>query len=527
MRTTLSTVTLFAILVGCKQGAVLSDYVLGLTPIVPDNQDPFADGPTVKLILRDSVGNTEFYSLGELQSGTAEQLNLPPLENAMVGVLLEEAGNDNLEPEDELVVAYGEAGPFNLAKGGEELNSTVLLPQFGQAGRLGQLSQPSMSAAMAITSSGSVYLFGGASSESSFGTSSDILKMSDPDSGDWQFESVSSLVDSEGNPLPIVGARATPIEVNGEELIFVSGGRQSLDTPASLLKPALLFDPQSDTVIWSASTSAGPIVTRSHHYVRALPDGRVLLAGANLQGDSSFSIDQQLLVEHFLPDARKHTFPSPQPLETASIGFAATPYELDGDLFCGGGFYESSSKVSAQADCTLLAPSGESAEAMPALPGPRYFHAMATLSDGRILLTGGIEENLNPSTNETATALATGWILDPAEPDPSWQEVGSMVSGRAAHTILPTHDGRAIVVGGATKMSALSPWNYHGLDCHEVFDPDLGDNGGFEEFVLCTDAGKGPFPTVAGDPTHGAFMTSGRFYPSTSTEIGIVSLGIP
>lgn len=94
---------------------------------------------------------------------------------------------------------------------------------------------------------------------------------------------------------------------------------------------------------------------------------------------------------------------------------------------------------------------------------PRAYHAATRLQNGRILITGGIDNNNTP--------LASAEIYDPASR--SFTATGSMSTGRWMHTATLLANGKVLVAGG---INDPGPGTEGGaaLGSAELYDPATG-----------------------------------------------------
>lgn len=90
----------------------------------------------------------------------------------------------------------------------------------------------------------------------------------------------------------------------------------------------------------------------------------------------------------------------------------------------------------------------------------RLDHAAARLSDGRVLVMGGLNSG-------SGTQLNTAEVYDPATNN--WSLVSPMNTKRQKHTAVTLKDGRVLVVGGYDGTNFL--------DTAEVYDPAAGPSG--------------------------------------------------
>jgi hypothetical protein len=90
-----------------------------------------------------------------------------------------------------------------------------------------------------------------------------------------------------------------------------------------------------------------------------------------------------------------------------------------------------------------------------ALLFPRFEHTATLLKDGRVLIVGGVVccEITRTSTRETVTATAE--IYDPAQD--AYVQTGSLSAARASHAAALLSDGRVLVTGGVGNDPAVPP----------------------------------------------------------------------
>jgi len=487
-------------LAGC---AADSNYTLQLIPQVPNNQEPFADGPRVRVRLRESDGNTSWTTLGQLASGTVEGGDFGPLDDTMVGIALGGGGSGEVPLAD--LFAWGESPPLTAAADKEELEVPVLVARMDGFGGLGDLERPAYGAAAAVTRDGSAFLFGGVFQ---LGGACDttILRLGDLNSGDWAFEPLDAVL-----PVGVCHAVATVVEIDGAELIVVSGGETSWGKYDQRSRSVSIFDPASGEVIWSGDGN----LTRARHAARALSDGKVLLVGANQLGPTP---PNKATWEIF--DVRGQKFLSFGETGIEPWGFMAAPTE-GGLALCGGGRWQGL-QMKPTTTCERIAADGSSAP-LPELPAPLRDGAMVTLSDGRLLITGGITVEGNAGDNQPAVSSA--YILDP-DADSAWKTLGQLDAPRAYHAMVADGRGGAVIVGGAGNA-----WGFSGLPpadvptCGQRFVP-VDSGGGFIPLESCGLSGVGMVPTVADAGGGMVLMLQGRVSEGDgATAYGVVARG--
>ena len=514
---------------GCK-GDVVSDYYLQLRPIVPHNQDPFETGPEVGVLITDVWGNVETHVLGDVNGGTVEMHNMPPLESAFVGLLLYDR-----EAADETFLAFGQAGPFDLSTGGQKVDTDVFVSNFLSMGTLGALGENRIGAAAITTSIGETFLFGGVSSPSSPEAYSDILVMSPLDDADWSFRPVATIESPDGTPLPLVGAEAVLVNIDGTELIYVVGGSTNMRDLA-LEKPAgFLFDPALREIVWWPQDDDGrPYYTKFEPYVAVLSDESILTISTNYTPTTGgWNIPTGgPSAEIFDPLSKDHT-KRVRTLSHPFDGFAVAevPFQ-QAYLMCGGGAWMqpsgSEGYMKPRKDCALLSEQLE-LTALSDLPINEdetglAFHAMIPLWDEQnsLLLTGGVTTEVRQT--EPASPTKSAYILRNPGPNAEWEPVGDLNLARAAHRMVATPDGGAIVFGGADAMGPGYAKDFASVECPERFDPESLT---FSILEPCEPTGAGPNPVFTNHPDHEMILIGNHKDGSGGSEFATLPVEAP
>lgn len=490
---------------GC---GVDANYTLQLVPRVPPNQSPFTDGPDVAVRLLDADGNEDWTSLGELSSGTLEDKGFAPLADTRVGIGLGTDGEDLSG-----LFAWGETAPLTAGNDKESLEVTVLVAREDGFGALTDLPIPSIGGALAMTSAGSVYVFGGISRTSGACTDS-IYKLADIQAGAWTFRSVDFAL-----PAAVCHASATLVEVDGEERIVIAGGEERTASEAftTMSNAIAIFDPSTDEVEWTGTTN----LYRARHHVAVLNDGRLLMVGASQRGNGAVSAPSW---ELFDPDVRRAGPFGNLPLENdpdvggnvAVIGpweFAAAP--VDGGLaMCGGALWQGTDVITRDW-CRKIAADG-SVTALPDLPMPLRAAAMTRLADGTLLIAGGI--TANASAGPHTDAVDGAWTLEPGAS--SWESAGTLTTPRAYHRLVAGSGRSATVVGGVGAGWSFSQTTTDPRECAERWV-----DGSFTAHADCALAGTGFLPMV-GVGRMGAVSVAGLGVAGSEGQaFGIISLG--
>jgi len=113
------------------------------------------------------------------------------------------------------------------------------------------------------------------------------------------------------------------------------------------------------------------------------------------------------------------------------------------------------------ANAELYNPSSEIWSPTGALSVGRYGHTATLLPNGKVLVAGGLTPGFNTAS------LASAEIYDPATG--TWSSTGSLVTGRGYHTATLLSNGKVLVAGGI-KDKTSSRW----VASAEIYDPATG-----------------------------------------------------
>ncbi|HEV2005140.1 MAG TPA: kelch repeat-containing protein, partial [Candidatus Limnocylindrales bacterium] len=183
--------------------------------------------------------------------------------------------------------------------------------------------------------------------------------------------------------------------------------------------------------------------------VVALRDGRVLIAGGAQPGH---------FAEVFDPATGRSTPTAPPPTEVAEPRMALL---RDGRVLIVGWVYrDQASSVAGQSVGLVFDPRSDAYTSTGPMTEPHFTPTLVTLSDGRVLVTGGV-------ANQASAELRTAEIFDPATG--RYAPTGSMTSARIGHAMTLLSDGHVLVVGcPAGDNSCLGTW------AADVYDPASG-----------------------------------------------------
>ena len=150
---------------------------------------------------------------------------------------------------------------------------------------------------------------------------------------------------------------------------------------------------------------------------------------------------------------------------------------------------------------------------------PRAIRSATRLSDGRVLVTGGLSLKTAAEVDFDQRLLREAETYDPAAGQ--WASAGAMAEARSAHTATLLPDGRVAIVGGHADDGTT-------LASVELFDPASGtwlaagslvERRSFHTATLLPD---GRLLIVGGSPTEAAPEV---YDPATGTSVLIDSPG--
>jgi hypothetical protein len=178
-----------------------------------------------------------------------------------------------------------------------------------------------------------------------------------------------------------------------------------------------------------------------------LPDGRVLIVGGILQCLTGEQFGSEMVTTSEIWDPVTGQFELAAELEFNRAGHTATLLP-DGRVLIVGGYDE---EVDV-ADAEVWDPSTGQFAAAGTLNLARSSHTATLLPDGRVLIVGGPRESTVAETWDPSTS--------------SFSEAGSMAEPRWSHTASLLADGRVLIVGDQRRFEALAAteiWDPNGL----------------------------------------------------------------
>jgi phosphatidylserine/phosphatidylglycerophosphate/cardiolipin synthase-like enzyme len=234
-------------------------------------------------------------------------------------------------------------------------------------------------------------------------------------------------------------------------VLVVGGNPHDWTFNGPFLASAELFDPMTGTFSATGSLATG----RNLHTATLLLDGRVLIVGGN-------DTEPLSLASAELYDPKTGTF-SPTGSMAAARGFHTATLLDDGRVLITGGTSVAWDGPPFLASAELFNPKSGTFSPTGPMTAARASHSATLLSDGRVLLTGGIR------TEGGETSLASAELYDPKSG--TFTATGPMTDGRTFHEATLLADGRVLVTGGDPDG-----WKYDGpfLASAEIYDPTTG-----------------------------------------------------
>jgi len=213
----------------------------------------------------------------------------------------------------------------------------------------------------------------------------------------------------------------------------------------------------------SATGAFGPAGSlaeaRSFHTATLLPDGRLLVVG----GAASFYPDTISLASVEILDPATLSFGLTGSLAEARFAHTATLLD-DGRVLVVGGADPSGSDLNTHISAEIWDPATETFSSTGSLSEGRYGHTATLLSDGRVLVVGGVVVG-GSGGGVTVGLRASAEVWDPSTR--TFSPTGSLPEARVSHTATLVSDGRVFVVGGSSD--GLPP-----LESALLWDPATG-----------------------------------------------------
>lgn len=441
---------------------LVADYALTLRPVLPPNQpDLFAIVSEVQLEISQGGEVLGPYSLAELAAGGGALAEaLPALDGAVLTLrALDEAGE---------LLSVGRSAPVTAQSGPQDV------PIFmGRARSVGWLDpvldadgdpRPVHAGGLVALGGGVFQLYGGTYRVSATGS----MPNQDADDGIWQLDlndagqglAFRRVADMAGPGTGSMGgARAahTVTRLSGDHpdagLVLIAGGATDYFDSPNATRQAVLYDPVALAVVEELDMGV-PIF---QHLATVDANDRVVLSGGGTaRGDTP--------VNQLLGNSRIVLYePASRAFDTVSVTdepflFHGAAARRDGSvLLCGGAPFGEPGGTFAVEDyaldgCAVLTVGGEYTprdESGIRLPVPLIHPSMVGLSDGTVLLVGGLSPTL---LDDEVVYAAEGrvWALAPGAS--AWSVVGTLGLARGLSTVVEVGADEVLIVGGVTVL---------------------------------------------------------------------------
>lgn len=251
------------------------------------------------------------------------------------------------------------------------------------------------------------------------------------------------------------GRKGNTVVLGDGRVLFAGGG----DPKDNNLVTAAVYDPKASA--WNATGSMS--TSRRAHTLTRLDDGQVLAAGG-MTGTFRFPLSLTETTE--LYDATAGTWTTTGALALARFDHSASLLP-DGRVLVAGGTIVRSASSNASTDAAeIYDPKTGLWTAAAPMTDARSGHCAVTLTDGRILVVGG----LRYTTYIAGVATAFCELYDPVTE--TWTPTGSMETPRHSHQAVLLPDGTVLAIGGGVpQLGGESTIDPHSVSTVERFDP--------------------------------------------------------
>jgi WD40 repeat protein len=193
-------------------------------------------------------------------------------------------------------------------------------------------------------------------------------------------------------------------------------------------------------------------IPRILHTATLLPDGRVLIAGGwQVSGSGGEIVSSKILTSAELYDPKTDTFSATGSMASPRVNCTATLLS-DGRVLIAGGGNDNGALSSAE----IYNPRTGTFSATGLMSSARDNPTAVRLLDGRVLIVGGYDNSGN------ARDLSSAELYDPKTG--KFAGTGSMVNARSYFTATLLTDGRVLVAGGMQGPAGTA----------ELYDPMTG-----------------------------------------------------
>jgi hypothetical protein len=292
---------------------------------------------------------------------------------------------------------------------------------------VGNMAGPRIAHTATLLNNGKVLVAGGTDANGSPVATAEIY---DPTTGTFS---------TTGNMATARAHFAATLLANGK--VLVTGG---LDTSGNPLATAEIYDPTAGTF---SATTGNMVYVHASHTATLLNTGKVLVVGWG-----------NVIAELFDPSAG--TFTATGSMVEGRVSHTATLLS-SGKVLLTGGIQGAPPATTVLAEAELYDPAtGSFSQTLGSLATARQWHTASLLSNGKVLVAGGMVDN-------SGTATATAELYDPTTG--LFSATGSLASVRDFHTASALKDGTILLTGGDDGGGTLAS--------AEVYDPSAGTFG--------------------------------------------------
>lgn len=220
-----------------------------------------------------------------------------------------------------------------------------------------------------------------------------------------------------------------------------------------------LYDPATGLWSYTGNLNYG----RNTFTLTLLQNGKVLLAGG-YNGTGTIYNGNPTLVG-FIKPAELYDPASGTWTVTGSLHYGRASHTAtllpDGRVLVTGGYNDQSQGVTPLTSAEIYDPASGTWSDAGSMTIPRYGHTATLLTNGNVLVTGGID---NLPNVQNGTGLVSTELYDPTSNQ--WSAGQNMNDGRTFHTATLLNNGEVLVTGGYNATAILST--------AELYDPTVG-----------------------------------------------------
>ena len=486
-------------------------FSLSVVPVYRDEQaDMLDEVDTLQLVVTQGDGERTTLGLLGTTSENALSSSVPKLDNATLTLV----GRST-----ESVIFHGSSQPLTITEGEHEID--IFVARSSTAVDMPDLPSPAWMAPMIGAGDGVFFVFGG-TEEGLVGSESNrsITRYDLHRSADLPATKLSTLLMSPSAGGGWIAHTATAMrgtDVSAGLVLIAGGSTRFLSEAGNIVgqangsNRAFIFDTSSEEI----EETTAMFHARFGHQAAVNHRGEVVVIGGFAQHPEELSLVD--FIEIYQPQTESWNVLS-APNDAGGVFQAMARLGESGVLFCGG----LTSSFDYTDECRLVTNSG-AIQSAASLDRPLVHANMTTLSDGRVLLTGGLvteDQTFTTMTEADLEATDEAWIYEGG----TWRMISPMRMPRAMHSATLLAGGRVLIAGGVSGIDPEADRDgapYAGLAfdpgkalaCAEIFNPQTETFSKLESCVQGTDSAtlqnRTVAPAIASDPTFGALIAGG------------------